>query len=148
MTIRSRLLSVNVYTDGSVWKRRITDHRPSRSRRHRASPSRPGRASYSGAVSEGTRALDLGDRKNAGLAVGAGGMLALAVGWILDSRALSTFGLLAAAVGGGLYARRRLAERREEIEAAESSIRSTLSDLDPIAQAQVVRGLVSDPDES
>jgi hypothetical protein len=50
-------------------------------------------------------------------------------------------GLGAALVGGGLYAREKLVERGEKISAAETSIRSELDDLDPVARAQVLKDL-------
>jgi hypothetical protein len=83
--------------------------------------------------------------ENEGLALklAAGGTLAIVLGWLLDSGFLRALGLLAAIAGGGLYARARLAERDEQIEEAESHIRSELDDLDPIARAQVLEGLVN-----
>jgi hypothetical protein len=54
-------------------------------------------------------------------------------------------GVAAVAAGGGLYARAKLTDRSETIEAAESQIRSELDDLDPLARAQVVKGL-ADPE--
>ncbi len=90
------------------------------------------------------RTLDLDDDKTT-VALAAGGILALAVGWILDSRLLGLLGLAAAAAGGGLYARGKLAERSEKIETAESHIRSELDELDPVGQAQVLKDLM-DPE--
>jgi hypothetical protein len=85
--------------------------------------------------------LDLDDDSTFVLALAGGGALAILIGWILGSRFLRVLGFLAAIAGAGLYARGRLAERDEKIEAAESSIRSELDDLDPIARAQVLQGL-------
>jgi hypothetical protein len=58
---------------------------------------------------------------------------------------LRVCGLLVAAAGGGLYARAKLAERNEKIDAAETDIRSTLDHLDPIARAQILKDIVVDP---
>jgi hypothetical protein len=66
------------------------------------------------------------------------GVLAFALGWIRNSRALRTLGFVFAAGGAGLYARGRIAERAEKIEAAQSHIRSELEELDPVARAQVL----------
>jgi hypothetical protein len=90
--------------------------------------------------------LDLDDGGSDGarpVAIAGGGVLALVLGWLLGSRALRVLGLLAALAGGGLYARGRLAERSEKIDAAESRIRSELDDLDPVARAQILEGLTS-----
>ena len=87
------------------------------------------------------RRLDPRTNKGAALGVGTGGLLALALGWLLDSNLLRAFGLVAAAAGGGLYARKRAAERSEKIEQAQSHMRSELDELDPIARAQVLEGL-------
>jgi hypothetical protein len=75
------------------------------------------------------------------LAVGAGGAFAFVLGWMLDSGFLRALGLIAAIAGGGLYARGRLAERQEKIDEDEASIRSELDELDPVARAQVLRGI-------
>lgn len=82
--------------------------------------------------------LDPDDRKKAVVALAGGGVLAFALGWILKSRMLRLIGFLAAAAGGGLYARTRIDKRSEKIDAAETTIRSTLDDLDPVARAQVL----------
>ena len=87
------------------------------------------------------RTLDLQDRETRAIAVGAGGIAALVLGWILGSGLLRLLGFTAVAVGGGLYARERLAERSEKIDAAKESIRSELDDLDPVARAQVLKGV-------
>ena len=50
-------------------------------------------------------------------------------------------GLAAAVAGVGLFARAKLTERTEKIQAAESHIRSELDELDPVARAQVLKGL-------
>jgi hypothetical protein len=96
-------------------------------------------------VTDRVRALDLDKRETVALAVGAGGVLALVLGWILGSGVLRVLGLTAAVAGGvtgsGLYARRKLGERAEKIEAAQSHIRSELDELDPVARAQVLKGI-------
>ncbi len=89
--------------------------------------------------------LNFEDDETAALAVGAGGILALVLGRILDSGLLRMLGVVALATGGGLYARARLTERTEKIEAAESHIRSELDELDPVARVQVMKDL-ADPD--
>jgi hypothetical protein len=88
-----------------------------------------------------TSTLDRDDSETVALAVGAGGILALALGWILDSGLLRLLGLTAVLAGGGLYARRKVGERSEKIEEAESDIRSELDELDPIARAQVLKDI-------
>ena len=87
------------------------------------------------------RTLDLEDRETRALAVGAGGVAAFVLGWILGSGFLRLLGFSAVAVGGGLYAREKLVERSEKIDAAKESIRSELEDLDPVARAQVLKGV-------
>ena len=81
------------------------------------------------------------------MAVGAGGLLAFLLSWILHSRILRVLGLGAAVAGGALYAREKLAQRSEKIEAAEGAVRSTLDDLDPVARAQVLMDIARHPDE-
>ena len=76
-----------------------------------------------------------------GLAVGAGGVLALVAGWRRNSALLRAFGTTLALAGGGLYAHGKITERDERIEATQSQIRSELDDLDPLAQAEVLEGL-------
>jgi hypothetical protein len=93
-------------------------------------------------VSTRASELDLRDGRNAALGVGAGGLLALVLGWILHSTPLRLVGLVAAVAGGGLYARGKAAERSEKIEQAQAKIRSELDELDPVARAQVLEGLV------
>ena len=66
------------------------------------------------------------------------GVLVYALGWIRHSRAVRAIGFVLAAGGAGLYARERIAERAERIEAAQSHIRSELDELDPVAKAQVL----------
>jgi hypothetical protein len=92
-------------------------------------------------VSEHGRTIDIHDGETGGLAIVAGGMLALVLGWILHSRVLRVIGFLAAAAGGSLYARAKIAERSEKIDSAESHIRSELDDLDPLAKAEVIANL-------
>jgi hypothetical protein len=74
--------------------------------------------------------------------IGVGGVFALTGGLILRSRLVCGLGLIAAIAGGGLYARVKLAERREKIEEAESDIRSELDKLDQVARAQVLKDIV------
>jgi len=87
------------------------------------------------------RILDLENDETAALAVGAGGLLALASGVILGSRALRLVGLAAAVAGGCLYARAKLARRSEKIDTAETNVRAELDDLDPVARAQVLANI-------
>lgn len=82
--------------------------------------------------------LDPRDRDRAVAALAGGGVLAIVIGLIVKSRLLRLVGLLAAVAGGGLYARTKIDERGEKIDAAETTIRSTLDDLDPVARAQVL----------
>ena len=74
--------------------------------------------------------------------IGVGGVLGLTGGLIFRSRVVGGLGLIAAIAGGGLYARLKLAERREKIEEAESDIRAELDNLDPVARAQVLKDIV------
>jgi hypothetical protein len=92
-------------------------------------------------VTDRVSTVDLEDGETVALAVGLGGMLALVFGWMLGSGVLRFFGLAAAIAGGGVYARGKLAKRHEKIEAAESHIRSELDELDPVARAEVLKGL-------
>ena len=82
--------------------------------------------------------FDLEDGDAVALAVGAGGLLGLVVGLVVDSRMLRVLGLASMIVGGGLLVRVKLAARNEKIDAAESTIRSQFDDLDPVARAQVL----------
>ena len=84
------------------------------------------------------RPSDLDERETVAVAIGAGGLLGLVLGWIFGSRLLRLLGLVAAAAGGGLYARAKLAERGKKIDEAEDTVRSALDDLDPVARAQVL----------
>jgi hypothetical protein len=88
-----------------------------------------------------TSTFDRDDSETVALVVGAGGILGLALGWILDSSLLRLLGLTAVLAGGGLYARWKVGERSKRIEETESSIRSELDELDPIARAQVLKGI-------
>jgi hypothetical protein len=93
-------------------------------------------------VTEPDRTFDLdAEGGGAALKVAAGGLGAIVLGWILGWRFLRLLGLLAALVGGGLYAQAKLAERNRKIEEAEERIRSELDDLDPVARAQVLKGV-------
>jgi hypothetical protein len=74
----------------------------------------------------------------AGLVLAVAGAVTFVVGLIRHSRLLRVLGLLLALAGGGFFGRQKLAERREQIDAAESNIRSELDDLDPVARAQVL----------
>lgn len=89
-------------------------------------------------MSEPGPTLDRGDQETVALAAAAGGAAALVVGLVVGSRLLRILGLGAAAAGGVLYARVKLAERSEKIKAAEDDVRSALEDLDPVARAQVL----------
>jgi hypothetical protein len=89
-------------------------------------------------VGEPGRTFELDDRETAALAAGAGGVVAFVLGLIFGSRALRMLGFVAAATGGALYAREKLAERSEKIEAAKDSVHSAIDDLDPVARAQVL----------
>ena len=82
--------------------------------------------------------LELDTDDTIALAVGAGGVIGLVVGLILDSRLLRVLGLAGMATGAALLVRGKLAERSEQIEEAKSTIRSELDDLDPVARAQVL----------
>ena len=82
--------------------------------------------------------IDLEDGDTVALAVGAGGLVGVAVGLIVDSRLLRVLGLASMVAGGALLVRGKLAARTEKIDEAESSIRSQLDDLDPVARAQVL----------
>ena len=82
--------------------------------------------------------LELDDDDTIALAVGAGGIVGLVVGLILDSRLLRVLGLAGMVTGTALLVRGKLAERSEHIEEAKSTIRSELDDLDPVARAQVL----------
>jgi hypothetical protein len=92
-------------------------------------------------MSEPASTLESADRETLGLKVGAGGAVAFLAGLVFGSKLLRTAGLGAALVGGGLYAREKLAERGEKISAAETTIRSELEELDPVARAQVLKDL-------
>lgn len=74
----------------------------------------------------------------AGVALALAGAAAFLVGLIRHSRLLRVLGILLALAGGGFFGRRKLTERRERIDAAETQIRSELDDLDPVARAQVL----------
>jgi hypothetical protein len=89
-------------------------------------------------VSDSIPTLDLEDSDTVALAVGAGGLAALVVGLIVDSRLLRILGLASMIAGGALLVRGKAAERNEKIDEAESTIRSQLDDLDPVARAQVL----------
>lgn len=90
------------------------------------------------------QSLERVDSRTAVVVAGAGG-LAFVLGLGVRSKVLRIVGLLVAVSGGGLYARAKWAERAEKIDAAESDIRSTLDDLDPIARAQILKDIVVDP---
>jgi hypothetical protein len=92
-------------------------------------------------VTEPVPSLDRQDSGTTALAVAAGGIVALLLGWILGFRVLRWLGLGASLAGGVLYARGRLVERGERMDAAESRIRSELDDLDPVARVQVLEDI-------
>ena len=96
-------------------------------------------------MSEEKRALDLRDEATGGLAIVGSGIALVVLGWIVGSRVLRILGFLAAAGGAGLYAKARISDRSEKIDAAESHIRSELEDLDPLAQAEVIAKLAHNP---
>jgi hypothetical protein len=89
-------------------------------------------------VSDRIPTLDLEDGDTVALAVGAGGLATLVVGLIVDSRLLRVLGFVSMIAGGALLVRGKVAERNEKIDEAESTIRSELDDLDPVARAQVL----------
>jgi hypothetical protein len=66
------------------------------------------------------------------------GAITFVVGLIRRSKFLGVLGLVLALAGGGLLARRKYDERSQKIDAAESTIRSELDELDPVARAQVL----------
>ena len=74
----------------------------------------------------------------AGLALALGGAAAFVAGLIRHSRLLRALGILLALAGGGFFARRKLTDRAEKIDTAETNIRTELQDLDPVARAQVL----------
>jgi hypothetical protein len=74
----------------------------------------------------------------AGTVLAVGGMIAFVVGLVRRSRLLGVLGILLALAGGGFFARRSWTERAGRIDAAESTIRSELDELDPVARAQVL----------
>jgi uncharacterized membrane protein len=90
------------------------------------------------------QSLERVDSSAAVVVAGAGG-LAFGLGLGFRSKVLRMFGLLVAVSGGALYARAKWAERAEKIDVAESDIRATLDDLDPIARAQILKDIVVDP---
>jgi hypothetical protein len=94
--------------------------------------------SYSRVVDDRVPTIEPENRETVAAALGAGGLLAFVLGLLLRSGLLRLIGLAAAATGGGIYARARLAERSAKIDEAESVIRSELDDLDPVARAQVL----------
>jgi hypothetical protein len=89
-------------------------------------------------VSEPGHALDHDHQETVALAISASGAAALVIGWILRSRLVRILGLGSAVAGGVFYARIKLAERNEKIDAAEDDVRSALDGLDPVARAQVL----------
>jgi hypothetical protein len=78
------------------------------------------------------------DGDTTALAVGAGGLIGLVVGLIVDSRLLRMLGLASMIAGGALAVRGKVAQRHEQIDEAEGTIREQLDDLDPLARAQVL----------
>lgn len=74
----------------------------------------------------------------AGAVLAVSGFLTFIAGLVRHSRLLRALGIVLALAGGGLFARNRLNERADRIDAAESTIRSELDDLDPVARAQVL----------
>jgi hypothetical protein len=78
------------------------------------------------------------------LRVGAAGLVAFLLGVVLGSRLLRLLGFAGVAAAGVLYSRRRMAERRKKIDAAERQVRSALDDLDPVARVQVLKDAAKD----
>ena len=78
------------------------------------------------------------------LALAGGGTIAFVVGIVIGSRLLRVLGLLAVLAGGGLYGSRKLEARGKRIDAAETTIRSELEDLDPVARAQIMADIAKD----
>lgn len=72
------------------------------------------------------------------------GAITIVVALIRRSKLLGVLGLVLALAGGGLVARRKYDERSEKIDAAESTIRSELDELDPVARAQVLADIARD----
>jgi hypothetical protein len=72
------------------------------------------------------------------LAVGAGGIFAFLLSWVVHSRILRLLGFGAAVTGGAFYARQKFAERAERIDEAEDAVHAAIDDLDPVARAQVL----------
>ena len=69
------------------------------------------------------------------LALAGGGTIAFVVGIVIGSRLLRVL---------GLYGSRKLEARGKMIDGAESTIRSELEDLDPVARAQVMADIAKD----
>ena len=84
---------------------------------------------------------DPSKERTVGLAVAAGGVLALVAGRMLSSAVLQTFGVVASVTGSGIYAHRMIVERDAKIEEADTTIQSELDELDPVARAQVLENL-------
>jgi hypothetical protein len=74
----------------------------------------------------------------AGLTLALAGAVTFILGLIRHSRLQRALGFVLLVAGGGFFARHKLAERGEKIDAAEGRIRSELDDLDPVARAQVL----------
>jgi hypothetical protein len=74
----------------------------------------------------------------AGLVLALAGAIAFILGLVRHSRLLRALGLVLALAGGGFLARSKLSRRSERIDAAETTIRDELADLDPVARAQVL----------
>jgi hypothetical protein len=95
-------------------------------------------------MSDAPSTLDREDSEKVARAVAAGGVAVFGLGVIVGSGLLRALGLIAAAAGGGLLLRGKLADRGEKIDAATDQIRSELDELDPVARAQVVTDLAKD----
>ncbi len=67
-------------------------------------------------MSDRIPALDRENGDTVALAVGAGGLVGLVVGFIVDSRLLRLLGFVSMVAGGGLLVRGKLAERSEKID--------------------------------
>jgi hypothetical protein len=79
--------------------------------------------------------------EHAALAIAAGGVLGLAIGFMRHSGTLRALGFFVLVGGGALYAREKYTLRDEKIQAAKKSVHAALDDLDPVAKAQVLADL-------
>ena len=115
----------------------MTGRHPGRAHTHEAVSTDPSSAAE-GSTGEGEH------DETTVVALGAAGAFVFGLGVAVDSRALRLLGLGAAGAGAIILARERLEERGRKIDAAEDSIKSTLDELDPVARAQVLKGIAED----